>query len=130
MRGIAYALGLENKRQFQQLQDILLKLLKLFVSHDCSLVEINPFIVERNGNLVALDAKISFDDSALYRQQEIADLHDVTQENSYEEGARELGLNYIKLNGNIGCIVNGAGLAMATMDLVKHQGGEPAKFWI
>ena len=128
VREIAYALGLENKRQFQQLQDILSKLLKLFVSHDCSLVEINPFIVERNGNLVALDAKISFDDSALYRQQDISDLHDVTQENSYEEGARELGLNYIKLNGNIGCIVNGAGLAMATMDLVKHQGGEPANF--
>ncbi len=127
IRDIAYALGLQ-KNQIKQFQDILFKLFDLFVSNDCSLIEINPFIVDRNGSLVALDAKINFDDNALYRQQDMAKLHDVTQGNSYEENAKELGLNYIKLNGSIGCIVNGAGLAMATMDLVKHHGGKPANF--
>lgn len=127
VRDIAYALGLQ-KSQIKQLQDILFKLFDLFVSSDCSLIEINPLIVDGNGSLVTLDAKINFDDNALYRQQGIAKLYDVTQGNSYEENAKELGLNYIKLNGSIGCIVNGAGLAMATMDLVKHHGGNPANF--
>ena len=127
VRMLAYALDLQ-KDQIKQLQDILLALFELFVSSDCSLVEINPLIVDGNGRLVALDAKINFDDNALYRQADIAKLHDATQGNRDEEEARELGLNYIKLSGSIGCIVNGAGLAMATMDLVKHHGGEPANF--
>ena len=128
VRDIAYALGLQNKNQIQQLHEILFRLFDLFISHDCSLVEINPLIIDGCGSIVALDAKINFDDNALFRQRDIADLHDETQENSHEAGARELGLSYIKLNGSIGCIVNGAGLAMATMDLVKHHGGEPANF--
>ena len=128
VREIAYGLGLEKIGQFQQLRDILSKLFEVFVSCDCSLVEINPLIVDKNENLLALDAKINFDDNALFRQLDIVELHDITQENSHEQSARKLSLNYVKLDGNIGCIVNGAGLAMATMDLVKHQGGEPANF--
>ena len=127
VRTLAYALALE-KDQVRQLQDILFALFELFVSCDCSLVEINPLIVDGEGRLIALDAKINVDDNALYRQQDIAGLHDATQGNRDEEEARELGLNYIKLGGSVGCIVNGAGLAMATMDLVKHHGGEPANF--
>ena len=92
------------------------------------LVEINPLIVDANGNLIALDAKINIDDNALHRQQDIQEFRDISQENISEAHAEKLGLNYIKLDGNIGCIVNGAGLAMATMDLVKHHGGEPANF--
>lgn len=128
IREIAYGLGLGKKSQFQQLHDILLKLFEVFVSCDCSLLEINPLIVDRDENLLALDAKINFDDNALFRQREIVELRDFTQENSHEQSARELNLNYVKLDGNIGCIVNGAGLAMATMDLIKHHGGEPANF--
>ena len=128
VREIAYGLGLGEKSQFQQLHDILLKLFEVFVSCDCSLLEINPLIVDRDENLLALDAKINFDDNALFRQREIVELRDFTQENSHEQSARELNLNYVKLDGNIGCIVNGAGLAMATMDLIKHHGGEPANF--
>ncbi len=127
IRNIAYALQL-SKEQHKQLQDIIVKLYSLFLTNDCSLVEINPLIVDENNNLVALDAKINFDDNALYRQKEIEQYRDVSQEKKSEADAKELGLNYVKLDGNIGCIVNGAGLAMATMDLVKHHGGEPANF--
>lgn len=127
IRNIGYALKLE-KNQHSQLQEILFNLYHLFVSNDCSLVEINPLIVDANGNLIALDAKINIDDNALHRQQDIQEFRDISQENISEAHAEKLGLNYIKLDGNIGCIVNGAGLAMATMDLVKHHGGEPANF--
>lgn len=127
IRSIGYALKLE-KPQHSQLQEILFNLYNLFVSNDCSLVEINPLIVDVNGNLIALDAKINIDDNALYRQKDIQEFRDVSQENISEAHAKKLGLSYIRLDGNIGCIVNGAGLAMATMDLVKHHGGEPANF--
>ncbi len=127
VRTLAYALGLQ-KDQVRQLQAILSALFEMFVSSDCSLVEINPLIIDGDDQLVALDAKINIDDNALYRQADIAKLRDATQGNRDEERAAELGLNYVQLDGRIGCIVNGAGLAMATMDLVKHQGGEPANF--
>ncbi len=126
-RNVGYALGLE-KNQIGQFQEILFNLFDLFVSNDCGLIEINPLIVNDSGNLVALDAKINFDDNALYRQPDIKKLCDTSQENTSEAIAKELGLSYVRLNGNIGCIVNGAGLAMATMDVVKHHGGEPANF--
>jgi len=127
IRNIGYELHFEMD-QIKQLAKILNNLFKLFVDNDCSLVEINPLIVNAEGNLIALDAKINIDDNALYRHQELQALYDTTQHNKAEAIAKELGLNYIKLDGNIGCIVNGAGLAMATMDLIKHHGGEPANF--
>jgi len=127
IRDIGYALQLE-KSQIKQLATILQSLYQLFVDCDCSLVEINPLIVNAEGGLIALDAKINLDDNALYRHQKLQEFYDVSQQNQVEATAKKLGLNYIKLDGNIGCIVNGAGLAMATMDLVKHHGGEPANF--
>ena len=127
IRGVAYALHLD-KPQIKQLANILQSLFKLFTDNDCSLVEINPLIANAQGNLIALDAKINIDDNALYRHQKLQEFYDASQQNQAEATAKQLGLNYIKLDGNIGCIVNGAGLAMATMDLVKHHGGEPANF--
>ncbi len=104
------------------------KLYRLFVENDASLAEINPLVVDKGGNLIALDAKINFDDNGLYRHPEIEAMRDRESEDENELLARERDLSYVKLNGNIGCVVNGAGLAMATMDLVKHFGGEPANF--
>ncbi|MFK7816644.1 MAG: ADP-forming succinate--CoA ligase subunit beta, partial [Gammaproteobacteria bacterium] len=127
VRDIGYSLKL-NKDQIKQLAKILNNLHKMFVNNDCSLVEVNPLIVNSDGNLIALDAKVNIDDNALYRQQSLKKFYDASQENQAEVIAKQLELNYIKLEGNIGCIVNGAGLAMATMDLVKHHGGEPANF--
>ncbi len=127
VRDIGYSLKL-NKNQINQLALILKNLFKLFVDNDCSLVEVNPLIVNSDGNLIALDAKINIDDNALYRQQKLQEFYDASQQNEAEAIAKQLDLNYIKLDGNIGCIVNGAGLAMATMDIVKHHGGEPANF--
>lgn len=127
IRDIGYFLALE-KNQITKLQEILFNLYHLFVSNDCSLVEINPLIIDDSDNFVALDAKINFDDNALYRHPDIEKLRDISQEDSLEAHAKEKGLSYIRLGGNIGCIVNGAGLAMATMDLIKHYGGEPANF--
>lgn len=103
-------------------------LYRLFVELDCSLAEINPLVVTGEGELVALDGKINFDDNALFRQPQIEDLRDVHEEAPLEMEASFYNLNYIKLNGNVGCMVNGAGLAMATMDMIKHVGGEPANF--
>jgi succinyl-CoA synthetase beta subunit len=103
-------------------------LCKLFVSLDCSLVEINPLVVTKAGDLLALDAKISFDDNALFRHPQLAELRDTAEEDPNELRATEAGLSYVQLDGNIGCLVNGAGLAMATMDLIKLHGGEPANF--
>jgi succinyl-CoA synthetase beta subunit len=104
------------------------KLYKLFVELDSSLAEINPLVVDKAGNLIALDAKINFDDNGLYRHPEIEAMRDRESEDANELEAREKDLSYVKLDGSIGCVVNGAGLAMATMDLVKHFGGEPANF--
>jgi succinyl-CoA synthetase beta subunit len=103
-------------------------LCRLFVNYDCSLVEINPLVVTKAGELVALDAKISFDDNALFRHKELAELRDTGEEDPNELRAGKAGLSYVQLEGNIGCLVNGAGLAMSTMDLIKLHGGEPANF--
>src|SRR3712207_4196399 len=103
-------------------------LCNLFVSLDCSLVEINPLVVTKAGDLLALDAKISFDDNALFRHRELEELRDTSEEDPNELRAGKAGLSYVQLEGNIGCLVNGAGLAMATMDLIKLHGGEPTNF--
>jgi len=108
--------------------DLLKDLYRLFIEKDCSLVEINPLIRTKEGKLIALDAKINFDDNALYRNPDIAAMRDVEEENPLEVEASKYNLNYIKLNGTVGCMVNGAGLAMATMDIVKLAGAEPANF--
>lgn len=100
----------------------------LFMQCDCAMVEINPMVLTKGGNVLALDAKISFDDNALFRHPEIQEMRDEDEEDPREVEASRSGLNYIGLDGNIGCLVNGAGLAMATMDIIKHSGGEPANF--
>jgi succinyl-CoA synthetase beta subunit len=124
---VAYGLGL-NGRQAAACSAILLRLYRLFIEKDCANAEINPLVVTGAGDLVALDAKVNIDDNALFRHADLAALHDTGQDNSLETEASRLGLNYIKLKGNVGCMVNGAGLAMATMDLIKHVGAEPANF--
>ncbi|MCL5974423.1 MAG: ADP-forming succinate--CoA ligase subunit beta [Gammaproteobacteria bacterium] len=113
---------------FKQLQQLMQNLYQLFCEKDISLLEINPLVVTDSGDLLALDAKINVDENALYRHTDLADLFDPTQENPAEVIARDFGLNYIALDGNVACMVNGAGLAMATMDLIQKQGGEPANF--
>jgi succinyl-CoA synthetase beta subunit len=100
----------------------------VFVDKDCSLVEVNPLVLTADDQLLALDAKMSFDDNALFRHPELAALRDLSEEEPAEVRAGEAGLSYVKLDGNIGCLVNGAGLAMSTMDLIKLHGGEPANF--
>jgi succinyl-CoA synthetase beta subunit len=100
----------------------------LFVETDCSLVEVNPLIVTDKDEVKALDAKINFDDNAEFRHKEYKDLHDPTEEEPSELEAKEWGFSFVKLDGNIGCLVNGAGLAMSTMDIIKHHGAEPANF--
>ncbi len=126
-RQLAFGLGLQGE-QIKQLARIMNGLYQIFNKHDVSLIEINPLIVTREGQLMALDAKVSIDDNALYRQPELLAMRDKSQENALELEADEHGLNYVALDGNIGCMVNGAGLAMATMDEIKLQGGEPANF--
>ena len=100
----------------------------VYVKHDCSLAEINPMVVTGAGELVALDAKMSFDSNAMFRHPKIAEYRDIGEEEPAEVRAGEAGLSYVKLDGNIACLVNGAGLAMSTMDLIKLHGGEPANF--
>ncbi len=126
-RQLAFALGLTGD-QIKQFTKIFLNLAKMFEECDFSLLEINPLVVTKQGNLLCLDGKINIDDNALYRQPEIRGLRDTSQEDERENRARDWELNYIALDGNIGCMVNGAGLAMATMDLVKLNGGNPANF--
>ncbi len=126
-RRLGFAIGLDATR-VRAFTRILLALYRLFVDSDASLVEINPLVTTADGELLALDAKINLDDNALYRHTDLAELRDPRQEDPREAEAREWDLNYIHLDGNIGCMVNGAGLAMATMDLIKLQGGEPANF--
>ncbi len=106
----------------------MIALAKAYVSMDASLAEINPFILTKDGKVYALDAKINFDDNGLYRHKELLDLRDLNEEDPLEVEASRYGLNYIKLDGNVGCMVNGAGLAMVTMDIIKHAGGSPANF--
>ena len=126
-RNLAFALGLEGL-QIRQFTAMLGSLIKLFIEKDASLLEINPLVVTKEGDLMALDAKINFDDNALYRHKDLVAMRDVSQEDEREAKASEFDLNYIHLDGDIGCMVNGAGLAMATMDLIKLHGGEPANF--
>ncbi len=126
-RELAFGLGLEAD-QVKQFAALLTGFAKMFVEKDLSLVEINPLVVTEEGQLICLDGKINIDDNALYRQQEILAMRDETQEDERENRAKEWDLNYISLDGDIGCMVNGAGLAMATMDLIKLCGGEPANF--
>ncbi len=126
-RWLGFALGLDAEQR-KQFQKILAGLAELFVREDCSLVEINPLIVNGDGDLLALDAKVNIDDNALYRHKDLQGMRDIIQEDPREARAAEHDLNYIALDGSIGCMVNGAGLAMATMDLVKLHGGEPANF--
>ena len=108
--------------------DFLKKLYEIFMNYDCSLAEINPLVVDVNDHLIAADAKINFDDNALFRHPEILQMRDPEQENPKERDAKEKGLSFVDLDGDIGCMVNGAGLAMATMDMIKMAGGEPANF--
>lgn len=126
-RELAYALQLNQKQQ-KQFAKIVMGVGKMFVEKDFSLLEINPLVVTKDGDLICLDAKINVDDNALYRQPQINAMWDPSQEDPREIRAREWGISYISLEGNIGCMVNGAGLAMATMDLIKLSGGEPANF--
>lgn len=126
-RQLAFGLGLEGA-QITQFVRIAHALCRLYLDKDASLVEINPLIVTGNGDLLALDAKINIEDNALFRHQDLAALRDVTQEDAMERKAAEHELNYVSLDGNIACMVNGAGLAMATMDLIQLHGGSPANF--
>ena len=126
-RKLAYGLGLKGD-QVKELMRLAKGMYEAFLKLDASLIEINPLVLTREGTLLALDAKMSFDDNALYRHQEIEDLRDATEEDPVERHAFLNELSYIKLDGNIGCMVNGAGLAMATMDIIKLYGGAPANF--
>ena len=126
-RKLAAALGL-NGKLMAQAGKLFGAMFKLFVARDCSQIEVNPLVVTPDGLLLALDAKFNFDDNALFRQPEIVALRDKTEEDPREVAASEFNLNYIGLDGNIACLVNGAGLAMATMDIIQHCGGRPANF--
>jgi succinyl-CoA synthetase beta subunit len=124
---MAFKLGLKGK-QVNQFAQVFVTLSKMFVERDLSLLEINPLVVTEAGDIHCLDAKVSIDGNALYRQKALAAMNDASQEDEREAQAAEFGLNYVALEGNIGCMVNGAGLAMGTMDLVKLFGGQPANF--
>jgi succinyl-CoA synthetase beta subunit len=126
-RKIAFKLGLKPQ-QINPAVQFLTNLYKCFLDTDASLLEINPFITTSDGRLFALDAKITFDDNALFRHPDLRELRDITEEDPLEVEASKYSLNYIKLDGNVGCMVNGAGLAMATMDIIKYAGGMPANF--
>ena len=126
-REAAFACGLDAVL-ISQAEQILLSAYRMFRDHDATLLEVNPLVVTEDRRLIALDAKMSFDDNALFRHQNISELRDKSQEDPREMSALDRGLNYVGLEGNIGCIINGAGLAMASMDMIKHAGGEPANF--
>ena len=126
-RKLAFAMGLDSG-QAGKLVKLLDSVYRAFVESDASMVEINPLILTRSGDLLALDAKVTIDDNALYRHPDLRDLRDLAEEDPLEVEASKFSLNYIRLDGNIGCMVNGAGLAMATMDIIKLAGGEPANF--
>ena len=126
-RNLAYGLGLSGD-QFKAGVALILNLFRVYLDKDCSLVEINPLVVTKDGRVMALDAKLNFDDNALYRHKDVVALRDINEETPLDVEASKYSLNYIKLDGNVGCMVNGAGLAMATMGIIKLAGGEPANF--
>jgi succinyl-CoA synthetase beta subunit len=126
-RKLAKQLGFESS-QLKRASKLFEGLYRTFVAYDCSMVEVNPLVVTKKGDVLALDAKFNFDDNAIYRHPEVAALRDIAEEDPREVEAAKHGLNYIGLDGNIACLVNGAGLAMATMDIIKFYGGEPANF--
>jgi succinyl-CoA synthetase beta subunit len=126
-RKLAFALGLEAGPAGKMVK-LLEAIYKAYIETDASLIEINPLILTKSGDLIALDAKVTFDDNALYRHPDIREFRDLSEEDPLEVEASKYSLNYIRLDGNIGCMVNGAGLAMATMDIIKLAGGEPANF--
>ncbi len=126
-RKLAYALGLEGD-QFKQATKLFTKMVTCYLETDAAIVEVNPLIVTDQGEVVALDAKFNFDTNALYRHPDIVEMRDENEEDPTEVEASKFHLNYIKLDGNVGCMVNGAGLAMGTMDIIKLKGGEPANF--
>jgi succinyl-CoA synthetase beta subunit len=126
-RRVALGIGLGGE-QFKQGVGLIRNLFRLYLAKDCSLVEINPLVVTKDGRVLALDAKLNFDDNALYRHPEVTALRDTHEEDPLDVEASKFNLNYIRLTGNVGCMVNGAGLAMATMDIIKLAGGEPANF--
>jgi succinyl-CoA synthetase beta subunit len=126
-RQLAFGLGLTGDAA-KELNKLVASLYNLFMKEDCSIVEINPLVVTKDNHLIALDAKFNLEDNATFRHPEWNQWRDVTEEKEVEIEAKEAGLSYIQLDGNIGCLVNGAGLAMATMDIIKHYGGEPANF--
>jgi succinyl-CoA synthetase beta subunit len=126
-RKLAFGMGLEGGAA-NKLVKVLDSVYRAFIDTDASMIEINPLILTKGGDLLALDAKVTFDDNALYRHPDLRDLRDISEEDPLEVEASTFSLNYIRLDGNIGCMVNGAGLAMATMDIIKLAGGEPANF--
>jgi succinyl-CoA synthetase beta subunit len=126
-RVIAYALGLP-KEQHKEISSFCEGLYNLYMANDCSIAEINPLVTTKDGKVLALDAKLNFDDNALFRHPEVAAYRDLTEESEKETEAAKYGLSYISLDGNIGCLVNGAGLAMGTMDIIQLEGGAPANF--
>jgi len=126
-RQLAFGLGLD-KKQSRQFTDLIFRMYRLYTECDASMVEVNPLIVTKAGDVLSLDAKVNIEDSALYRQKALLEMRDPTQEDPKELEAAEHDLNYVSLDGDIACMVNGAGLAMATMDLIKLHGGEPANF--
>ncbi|MBW8748722.1 MAG: ADP-forming succinate--CoA ligase subunit beta, partial [Acidobacteria bacterium] len=126
-RKLAFKLGLKPTQVGQAVQ-FMMGLYKAFVETDCSLLEINPFITTKDDKLAALDCKINFDDNGMFRHKDLKELRDITEEDPLEVEASKFNLNYIRLEGNIACMVNGAGLAMATMDIIKYAGGAPANF--
>jgi malate-CoA ligase subunit beta len=126
-RELAFGLGL-NMKQVSQAVTTIMACYRAFRDLDATMVEINPLVVTEDNRILALDAKMSFDDNALFRRPKVAEMRDSAEEDLREAQAAQFGLNYVGLSGNIGCIINGAGLAMATMDLIKHAGGEPANF--
>lgn len=126
-RRLAFRLGL-TPDQVKQAAKIIMALYKIFIDKDCSLIEVNPLIIDAQDNIIALDAKINFDDNALFKHKDVVELRDLHEEEPLEIEASKYDLSYIKLNGDVGCMVNGAGLAMATMDLIKLAGSEPANF--
>jgi len=126
-RQLAFGLGFEGEL-FKQAVKLLTNLYRCYIETDASIAEINPLVVTEQGNLLALDGKFNFDDNAMYRHPEIKEMRDLNEEDPTEVEAGKFNLNYVKLEGNVGCMVNGAGLAMATMDIIKLQGGQPANF--
>jgi succinyl-CoA synthetase beta subunit len=126
-RKIAYFLGLKGKTANKAV-NLIIKLFDVFINNDCSLVEINPMILTKSDDVIPLDAKLNIDDNGLFRHKELSEYHDPDEEDTTELEAKNWGISYVKLDGNIGCLVNGAGLAMSTMDIIKYHGGEPANF--